>query len=255
MKGVVLAGGLGNRLNPLTKVTNKHLLPVANKPMIYYPIRTLVDAGITDLLIVTGGESAGDFLRLLGNGKEFGLKHLNYTYQEGHGGIAAALALAEHFADNHKIVVILGDNIIDCNIIEFVDKFRKQERGARILLNEVTDAKRFGVAEIRGDKVVNVVEKPEHPKTNYAVTGIYMFDPDVFDIIKGLKPSTRNELEIVDVINTYIKRGILEYDLLPGHWTDSGTFFSLMRANLIAMDSVDRNMLIQQLRDIGVLQI
>lgn len=253
MKGVVLAGGLGTRLSPLTKVTNKHLLPVWNKPMVYYPIQTLVDADITDLLIVTGGESAGDFLRLLGNGKEFGLKHLNYTYQEGHGGIAAALALAEHFADNEKIVVILGDNILSSNITEFIEKFKKQEKGARILLKKVPDPERFGVAEIEGDKIIRIVEKPKHPKTNYANVGIYMYPPDVFDIIKTLKPSGRGELEITDVNNSYIERGLMEFDFLPGYWTDSGTFYSLMRANLLAMDKDERKRLIQELTDAGEL--
>lgn len=253
MKGIVLAGGLGTRLSPLTKVTNKHLLPVASKPMIYYPIQTLVDAGITNILIVTGGESAGDFLRLLGNGSEFGLKHINYTYQEGHGGIAAALGLAEHFADGEKIVVILGDNIIDCPIYEFVERFEKQERGARILLKEVPDPQRFGVAELNGDKVVNIVEKPEHPKTNYAVIGIYMYPHDVFNIIKTLKPSKRGELEITDVNNAYIERGVMEFDFLPGHWTDAGAFYSLMRANLLAMDKMERRRLIQELEAAGLL--
>ena len=201
MKGVILAGGLGTRLYPLTKVTNKHLLPVYNKPMIYYPINTLIEAGITDILIVTGGNSAGDFLRLLGNGKDFGLKHLNYTYQEGEGGIADALLLAEHFAGGDKIVVILGDNIIEKSIKKEVDIFKKQKVGARILLKEVENPERFGVAEIKKGKIVRIIEKPKKPPSNLVVTGIYMYDNQVFDIIRTLEPSDRGELEITDVNN------------------------------------------------------
>src|SRR5438876_246320 len=180
LKGVVLAGGLGTRLRPLTAVTNKHLLPVFNQPMIYYPIQTLMNAGIIDIMIVTGGNSAGDFLKLLGNGRDFGLKHLNYTYQEGEGGIADALALAEHFADGDSICVILGDNIIENNICQAVANFAKQKEGAKILLKEVTDAQRFGVAEVRGNHVVGIEEKPKLPKSNYAVVGIYLYDDTVF---------------------------------------------------------------------------
>lgn len=246
MKGVVLAGGLGTRLYPLTKVTNKHLLPVASKPMIYYPIQSLVDAEINDLLIVTGGESAGDFLRLLGNGNGFGLKRLNYTYQEGHGGIAAALALAEDFVDGDKMVVILGDNIIGCSISESVKRFSEQDKGARILLKEVSDPQRFGVAEMNGDRIGRIVEKPEHPKTNYAVVGVYMYPPDVFDIIRNLKPSSRNELEITDVNNAYIECDALEFDFLSKYWTDAGTFYSMMRASLLAMDKEDRQKLLSE---------
>jgi glucose-1-phosphate thymidylyltransferase len=253
MKGVILAGGLGTRLFPLTKVTNKHLLPVGSKPMIYYPIQTLIQVGITELLVVTGGESAGDFLRLLGNGSEFGLRHFNYTYQEGHGGIAEALGLAEHFVGNEKVVVILGDNIIDCSISESVERFKKQQKGARILLKEVSDPNRFGVAEIENGHLIRIVEKPEHPKTNYIVTGIYMYPPDVFDIIKTLKPSGRGELEITDVNNTYIKNGMIEFDFLPGHWTDAGNFYSLMRANLLAMDNTERQKIVQELKTMGLL--
>ncbi len=233
MKGVVLAGGLGTRLFPLTKVTNKHLLPIYNKPMIYYPIETLVRAGIEEILIVTGGNNAGDFLRLLGNGKEFGLKHLHYTYQEGEGGIAEALGLAEHFADENPILVILGDNIIEANIKESVQSFKKQGKGAKILLKEVDDPERFGVAEIQGGKVVKIVEKPKKPKTRYAVTGLYMYDSYVFEIIHGLKPSDRGELEITDVNNAYIKKGEMTFSILEGWWTDAGTFESLLRANLL----------------------
>ena len=231
MKGIVLAGGLGTRLLPLTKVTNKHLLPVYDKPMIYYPIETLVRAGIEEILIVTGGNNAGEFLRLLGNGKEFGLKHINYTYQEGEGGIAEALGLAEHFADDDPIVVILGDNIIEGDIIEPLNRFREQEKGAKILLRKVNDPERFGVAEIQGNRVVDIQEKPKKPKSNYAVTGIYMYDSAVFNIIQGLKPSRRGELEITDVNNAYIERGKMTFDILEGWWTDAGTFESLFRAS------------------------
>jgi len=196
MKGIVLAGGSGSRLYPLTKITNKHLLPIYDQPMIYYPIQTLVDAGIHDILVVTGGKNAGDFLRLLANGKHFGLKHFGYTYQEGEGGIAEALGLAEHFADGDKICVILGDNIIEGNIRSAVDQFRAQPRGAKILLKQVSDAGRFGVAEIVGNRIINIEEKPKHPKSNYAVIGIYMFDATVFDKIRTLVPSARGEFEI-----------------------------------------------------------
>jgi len=191
MKGIILAGGLGTRLNPLTKITNKHLLPIYGNPMIYYPIKTLINAGITDIMIVTGGNYAGDFLRLLGNGKEFGLRHINYTYQEGEGGIAAALALAEYFADGGPICVVLGDNIIERNIVKAARDFAKQKRGAKILLKEVPDPERFGVAEIANGKLVGIVEKPKKPRSNLAVTGIYMYDGRVFDIVKTLKPSDR----------------------------------------------------------------
>ncbi len=231
MKGVVLAGGLGTRLYPLTKVTNKHLLPIYSKPMIYYPIQTLVDAGVKDILIVTGGNSAGDFLRLLGNGREFGLKHINYTYQEGEGGIADALSLAEHFVKGGKFVVILGDNIVEESIKGEVKIFSKQKEGARILLKEVEHPERFGVAEIKDDRIVKIIEKPKVPPSNFAVTGIYMYDSYAFDIIKTLKPSARGELEITDVNNRYIDNGTLTYGILKGWWTDAGTFESLIRAN------------------------
>lgn len=231
MKGVILAGGLGTRLYPLTKVTNKHLLPVYDKPMIYYPIQTLINGGIDDILLVTGGNSAGDFLRLLGNGKEFGLRHINYTYQEGEGGIADALRLAEYFAKGEKICVILGDNLIERNIRKAVEAFEKQEAGAKILLKEVPDPWRFGVPEIEGDRIVRVEEKPKSPKSNYAVIGIYFYDAQVFDIIQTLKPSHRGELEITDVNNRYIEQGLMTWDVLEGWWTDAGTFESLLRAN------------------------
>lgn len=240
MKGVILAGGLGSRLRPLTKVTNKHLLPVYQKPMIYYPIQTLVDAGIQDILLVTGGNSAGDFLRLLGNGKEFGLRRIHYAYQEGEGGIAQALGLAEHFIDGDSCVVVLGDNIIEDNIAPFVQKFKKQESGARLLLKKVPDPERFGVAELKGDKVTNIIEKPKNPKSPYAVVGVYMYDKTIFDIIHTLKPSKRGELEITDVNNAYLKRGDLEYDLLKGFWSDAGTFESLFRASNLVKQSEDR---------------
>lgn len=235
MKGVILAGGLGTRLHPLTKITNKHLLPVYNQPMIYYPIRTLINAGIQDIMIVTGGNAAGDFLRLLGNGKDFGLKHLNYTYQEGEGGIADALSLVEHFADEQPICVVLGDNLIEKNIRSAADEYRAQGGGAKILLKHVHDPQRFGVPEIEGDKVIRIEEKPAEPKSDYAVTGIYFYDATVFDIIKTLKPSGRGELEITDVNNAYIDRGEMTWNELEGWWTDAGTFESLLRAsNLVA---------------------
>lgn len=239
MKGVVLAGGTGSRLFPLTKITNKHLLPIYDRPMIYYPIQTLVDAGIRDILIVTGGRNSGDFLRLLANGKQFGLKHINYTYQEGEGGIADALALAEHFADGEKICVVLGDNIIEKDIRTAADRFRQQPGGAHILLKEVQDAERFGVAEVKGDRITGIEEKPKAPKSNYAVTGIYMYDPTVFDKIKTLVPSGRGELEITDVNNAYIAEGTMSFSYLEGWWTDAGTFESLLRAaNLVAESRV-----------------
>jgi glucose-1-phosphate thymidylyltransferase len=235
MKGVVLAGGTGSRLFPLTKITNKHLLPIYDRPMIYYPIQTLVDAGIQDIMIVTGGRNSGDFLRLLANGKEFGLKHINYTYQEGEGGIADALALAEHFADGQKVCVVLGDNIIQSSIRVAADRFRRQPSGAHILLKEVQDAERFGVAEVSGNRIVGIEEKPSQPKSNYAVTGIYMYDATVFEKIKTLVPSRRNELEITDVNNAYIAEGTMTFSYLDGWWTDAGTFESLLRAtNLVA---------------------
>ncbi len=231
MKGVILAGGLGSRLRPLTKVTNKHLLPIYDKPMIYYPIETLVRAGIKDIMIVTGGNSAGDFLRLLGNGREFGLKDIYYTYQEGEGGIADALKLCEHFAEGRRIVVVLGDNIVQDDIAPYVRAFEEQNSGARILLKKVPDPERFGVPELDGDRIVRIEEKPAAPKSTYAVTGIYMYDRRVFDFCRHLKPSERGELEITDVNNQYIKEGDLYYDVLDGWWTDAGQFESLFLAN------------------------
>jgi glucose-1-phosphate thymidylyltransferase len=237
MKGIILAGGLGTRMFPLTKITNKHLLPVYDKPMIYYPLQALINAGIQDILIVTGGNYAGDFLRLLGNGHEFGLKHINYTYQEGEGGIAAALSLAEFFADKEKICVFLGDNIIEKNIRRGVEAFERQRTGAKIMLKEVPDPQRFGVPVLEGDRIVKIEEKPEAPKSPYAVTGIYMYDNQVFDIIKNQRPSARGELEITDVNNVYIGKGQLTWEVLDGWWTDAGTFGSLLKASQLVAET------------------
>jgi len=242
LKGVVLAGGLGVRLRPLTAVTNKHLLPVYDQPMIYYPIQTLVNAGITDIMIVTGGNSAGDFLKLLGNGKAFGLKHINYTYQEGEGGIAAALALVEHFAAGNPICVILGDNIIEGNIREAVRAYRHQGQGSKILLKRVPDPQRFGVPELDGTRVKRIDEKPKMPKSQYAVIGIYMYDARVFEIIRTLKPSGRGELEITDVNNAYIERDEMTWDELEGWWTDAGTFESLLHASTLVAKTGANNL-------------
>ncbi len=231
MKGVILAGGLGSRLFPLTKVTNKHLLPIYNKPMIYYPIETLVKASVKDILIVTGGNSSGDFLKLLGNGKQFGLKHINYTYQEGEGGIAQALGLAEHFIGNDKVVVVLGDNVLQEDISPYVKKFEKQEKGARLLLKKVSNPQAFGVVTFKNKKIARITEKPQKPASDFAVIGVYMYDSKVFNFIKTLKPSVRGELEITDVNNWYLSKGDLEYDYLNGFWTDAGSFESLYRAN------------------------
>lgn len=241
MKGVVLAGGLGTRMQPLTRVTNKHLLPVYDRPMIYYPIECLVNAGITDIQIVTGGNSAGHFLQLLGNGNDFGLKDLSYTYQRGEGGIADALKLCEHFVEGDKFVVVLGDNIIEGNIKSAVDDFERQEKGAKILLKEVEDPERFGVATVDRGKVTKITEKPSQPDTNLAVIGIYMFDATAFDIARELQPSDRGELEITDVNNTFIEAGTMTYGTLEGWWTDAGTFDSLLRAsNLVADGGANR---------------
>jgi glucose-1-phosphate thymidylyltransferase len=241
MKGVILAGGTGSRLFPLTRVTNKHLLPVYDRPMIFYPIQTLVNAGVTDILLVTGGHSAGDFLRLLGNGKDFGLKHINYTYQEGEGGIADALRLAEHFADGGPICVVLGDNIIETNIIRACEEFAERPQGARIILREVSDPERFGVPVFDGDRIVRIEEKPKEPKSRFAVIGIYIYDETVFDRIRRLRPSARGELEITDVNNQYLEEGTLSYSVLEGWWTDAGTFDSLLRANnLVAQDGANK---------------
>ncbi|HEX4274371.1 MAG TPA: sugar phosphate nucleotidyltransferase [Bryobacteraceae bacterium] len=242
MKGIVLAGGTGSRLFPLTKITNKHLLPIYDKPMIFYPIQTLVDAGVTDIMVVTGGKNSGDFLRLLANGKGFGLKHIAYTYQEGEGGIADALSLCEHFADGQPVCVVLGDNIIERNIRSAVEAFSRQASGARILLKEVEDAERFGVAEFAGERILGIQEKPKHPKSKFAVTGIYMYDATVFEKIHTCKPSHRNELEITDVNNAYIEEGTMSFSFLDGWWTDAGTFESLLRAaNMVASSRLQRD--------------
>ncbi|GKS59001.1 spore coat protein [Nitrospira sp.] len=237
MKGIVLAGGLGSRLLPLTKVTNKHLLPVYDRPMVYYPIQALVNAGITEVMLVTGGNSAGDFLRLLGNGRQHGLQHLAYTYQEGEGGIADALRMAEHFADGQAVCVFLGDNVIERNIRGATEAFRQQQVGAKILLKEVKDPQRFGVPVLNGPRVVRIDEKPKQPASGYAVTGIYFYDAQVFDIIKTLKPSGRGELEITDVNNAYIDKGQLTWDVLEGWWTDAGTIESLFLANRLVAET------------------
>jgi glucose-1-phosphate thymidylyltransferase len=222
MKGIVLAGGLGTRLYPLTKITNKHLLPIYNKPMIYYPIQTLVDAGIKDIMIVTGGNNAGDFLKLLGNGSEFGLKHINFTYQAREGGIAEAIGLCEYFVGADKVIIILGDNILEHNIKESVNRFENDGEGGMIFLKKVKNPKEYGVAEIKNGKVAKIVEKPKRPKSNLAVIGVYMYDNQVFDIVKTLKPSGRGELEITDVNNAYIEMGAMKYSMLSGAWTDAG---------------------------------
>lgn len=236
MKGAVLAGGLGTRLYPLTYATNKHLLPVYNKPMVFYPLEILVKAGVDEIILVTGGPHAGHFIRVLGNGKKLGIKHLEYTYQEKEGGIAEALGLCEDFADNGKIVVILGDNIFTDQeqIRQAVSDFQKQEKGAKILLKEVADPQRFGVAELQGDKIIDIEEKPAQPKSNFCVTGCYFYDFRVFDIVKALKPSGRGELEITDVNNFYVQEGTMTYAIVKGEWTDAGTFDSLLRANILA---------------------
>ncbi len=234
MKGVILAGGLGTRLDPITRVTNKHLLPVYNQPMIFYPIKTLITAGVKQILIVTGGNNAGDFLKLLGNGEEFGIQDIHYAYQKGEGGIADALRLAEHFVGKEKFVVVLGDNVLDKPIKPFVNQFRKQKSGARVLIKKVPDPARFGVVALKKDKIVSIIEKPKVPPSDFAVIGVYMYDGQAFDFIKTLKPSKRGELEITDVNNMYLKKGQLSYNVVDGNWTDCGTFESLYRANGIA---------------------
>jgi len=233
MKGVVLAGGLGTRLRPLTTITNKHLLPVYNKPMVYYPIEMLVEAGITDIMIVTGGNSAGDFLRLIGNGEDFGLSRINYAYQKGEGGIAEALGLAREFVGNDRVVVALGDNILQNGIKKGVDAFAKQQRGSRIFLKQVDHPWEYGIAEVEGNKIKRVIEKPKNPPSDLAVIGVYMYPPDVFDIIATLAPSARGELEVTDINNVYIQRGEMEYEIIEGWWLDAGeNHQALLRANL-----------------------
>ena len=235
LKGVILAGGLGSRLMPLTKVTNKHLLPVYNRPMVYYPLECLVRGGVQDILIVTGGDSAGHFLKLLGSGKDFGA-HIYYAYQQGEGGIADALRLAEAFIGGERMCVVLGDNLLQKTIKPSVERFAAQPRGARILLKEVPDPQRFGVAEVSGKRVLGIVEKPKQPKSNLAVTGIYFYDAQVFDIIRTLKPSGRGELEITDVNNAYLAKGELQWDELTGWWSDAGTFESLYKASTLVRE-------------------
>jgi glucose-1-phosphate thymidylyltransferase len=242
VKGVVLAGGLGTRLYPLTKVTNKHLLPVYNRPMITYPIECLVKAGIKDILVVTGGNNPGDFLKLLGNGREFGVDHISYAYQEGEGGIADALALAAAHVGAGRVCVVLGDNIVEKNIRTAVDEYKRQERGAKILLKQVEDPQRFGVPVLEGDSVLRIEEKPTNPASNYAVTGIYLYDSQVFDFISTLSPSERGELEITDVNNLYIEQGAMTWSVLDGWWSDAGTFESLLRAsNLVAQGGANND--------------
>ncbi|RMF54315.1 spore coat protein [Candidatus Woesearchaeota archaeon] len=237
MKGVVLAGGTGSRLMPCTKVTNKHLLPVYNKPMIYYPLQTLIDAGIKEILIVSGPGHAGHFLNLLGSGSEFGVK-FTYEIQEEAGGIAQALGLAEDFADNEAVAVILGDNVFEDNFKEEIQSFKK---GAKIFIKEVPDPHRFGVVELEGDKVIGIEEKPKNPKSNYCVTGLYIYDNEVFDVIKTLKPSERGELEITDVNNHYIDKGKMTAVKVKGFWSDAGTFDSLLRASILVKQKLNKN--------------
>lgn len=250
MKGIVLAGGLGSRMYPLTRVTNKHLLPVYNRPMVFYPIQTLVDAGIKDILLVTGGQSAGEFLRLLGNGKDFGLRHLSYAYQEGEGGIADALRLAEHFADGQPVCVALGDNILETNIIAGCEAFRRRGRGAHIFLKEVPSPERFGVPVLEGDRIVRIEEKPAHPGSPYAVIGFYVYDTTMFERIRLLKPSGRGELEITDLNNQYLEEGELRHSVVEGWWTDAGTFESLLLANnLVARSGANKREVLQAAGD------
>jgi glucose-1-phosphate thymidylyltransferase len=240
MKGIVLAGGIGSRLSPLTRVTNKHLLPVYDKPMIFYPLQTLVGAGIRDILIVTGGQNAGDFLRLLQNGKEFGLQQLSFAYQEGEGGIADALRLAEPWVKGDKICVVLGDNIIEGDIRAAAGSFMQQGKGAMVLLKEVPDPDRFGVPVFDRERIIRIEEKPKKPLSPYAVVGIYFYDGTVFDRIRALKPSGRGEYEITDINNSYIAEGTLRHAMLDGWWTDAGTFESLWHASNMVREKVLR---------------
>lgn len=244
MKGIITAGGLGTRLLPMTRVTNKHLLPVYDRPMIFYPVETLVQAGVTDIMIVTGGSHAGDFLPLLGNGSDFGLKHLNYTFQAQEGGIAEAISLAKDFAAGDQVIVMLGDNIIEKNIVPFVQKFRERERGANILLKEVAHPEYYGVPRFdENNQIVEIVEKPENPPSPYAVVGIYMYDNRVFDLIDGLSPSARGELEITDLNNMYLREQTLDYDILEGWWADCGeTRSSLHEAGCLVAETGANNL-------------
>jgi glucose-1-phosphate thymidylyltransferase len=240
MKGIVLAGGSGSRLAPLTRVTNKHLLHVYDKPMVFYPIQTLVDAGMTEIIVLTGGEFAGEFLQLLGNGKDFGLEHIHYAYQEGSGGIAQALGLCRSFVGDDPMCVILGDNIIEGSIKNGVDEYTAAgSEGAMVFLKEVHDPERFGVAELEAQRIVNIVEKPTEPKSNLAVTGFYIYDRQVWDVIDSLEPSARGELEITDVNNYYVKKDQMRHMTLEGWWTDAGTFNSLLRANALVAKKHD----------------
>jgi glucose-1-phosphate thymidylyltransferase len=233
VKGVILAGGLGTRLRPLTRITNKHLLPIYDKPMIFYPIAMLVEAGITEIMVVTGGYSAGDFLRLIGNGEDFGLSQINYAYQKGEGGIAEALGLTRGFVDDDRVVVVLGDNILEKGIRTGVEAFRRQERGSRIFLKPVPHPWEYGIAEVDGSRIKRIVEKPKQPVSDLAVIGVYMYPPDVYEIVETLEPSARGELEITDVNNAYVQRGEMEFELVDGWWLDAGeNHESLLRASL-----------------------
>ncbi len=242
MKGVILAGGSGSRLSPLTRVTNKHLLPVYDRPMIYYPVQQLVGAGVDRIMIVTGGNHAGEFLRLLGNGAAFGLRHLDYAYQERAGGIAEALSLAEWFAGDDPVAVMLGDNIFEFSVAPILRKFLEEPVGARIVLAEVDDPGSYGVAVMEGDRLVRIVEKPDVPPSRLAVTGLYLYDRRVFDLVKGLTPSTRGELELTDLNNMYIESGSLEYDKVDGYWADCGESIAMLHqaANLVAQRGANK---------------
>ena len=242
MKGVILAGGTATRLDPITRVTNKQLLPVYNKPMVLYPIEALVNAGITEILIVTSGFSAGDFLRLLGNGEALGVEHLSFTYQDGAGGIAEAISLARPFVGDDRMVVILGDNVIGGNIVEATRRFESQPRGAKVLLKEVENPRAYGVAELEGDRVVRFVEKPQNPPSNLAVTGIYFYDSQAFSLIEQLVRSDRGELEVTDLNNAYLERGEMTHDVLEGYWADCGESIDhyLQACNLVAKHGANR---------------
>jgi glucose-1-phosphate thymidylyltransferase len=242
MKGVILAGGLGTRLQPLTKITNKHLLPVYSKPMIYYPIECLVRAGITDIMIVTGGNSAGEFIRLLENGEEFGLGRLHYAYQKGEGGIAEALGLAREFVEHEKVCVVLGDNILERSIRRAAQSFEAQPAGAKIFLKEVPNPQAYGIAEVEGNRIVRIIEKPKRPKSNLAVIGVYMYPPDVFDVIPTLEPSARGELEITDVNNHYVEAEEMTYETIEGWWADAGESIDswLEACQLVAQSGANR---------------
>lgn len=237
IKGVILAGGLGTRLRPLTDITNKHLLPVYDRPMIFHPLEKMAEAGMQEVMLVTGGNNAGDFLRLLGDGRRFGLKRLQYTYQKGEGGIAEALGLAEEFAEGQKIMVFLGDNMVSCSLKPYVDKFRRQARGGMVLLKEMPDPRAYGVPRFVGARIESIVEKPKQPPSPYAVIGIYFYDASVFKIIKTLRPSGRGELEITDVNNAYLRKRQMAHEILQGHWADAGeSIESWFAANLLTRD-------------------